>query len=87
MKNMPREYQHEPEMALAAGPDGLDIVRRILKEAPQYLEAEGRLICEIGYGRELLEEEYPGLDFLWLDTENSQGEVFWLTRDQFGVRN
>lgn len=83
MKGMPREYQHEPKMALAAGEDGLDIVHRILKEAPEHLNEGGRLICEIGYGRERIEEAYPDLPFLWLDTEESEGEVFWLTKDQF----
>ncbi len=86
MKDLPKEYEHEPRLALAGGKDGLDIVRRILREAPNYLKEDGRLICEIGYGRELLEEEFPGISFLWLDTENSEGEVFWLTRDQLGVR-
>lgn len=86
MEDMPPEYLHEPPMALAAGDDGLDIVRRILAEAPRHLTPEGGLLCEIGYGRELLEEEYEHLPFLWLDTENSEGEVFWLTRDQMGVR-
>lgn len=87
MKHLPEEYHYEPKMALAAGEDGLDLVRRILKEAPSYLTEEGRLLCEIGSGREILEGEYPGLPFLWLDTEESQGEVFWLTQDQIGVRS
>jgi ribosomal protein L3 glutamine methyltransferase len=87
MQDMPPEYLHEPRMALEAGEDGLDIVRRILKEAPAHLTPEGRIICEIGYGRERLEAEYDHMPFLWLDTENSEGEVFWLTRDQMGVRS
>lgn len=86
MQDMPKEYLYEPEMALASGKDGLNATRRILEEAPKHLVPDGRLICEIGYGRPLLEEEYDNLPFLWLDTENSEGEVFWLTRDQMGVR-
>lgn len=82
MKELPAEYRHEPKMALASGDDGLDIVRRILAEASEYLTEGGGLICEIGHGRVLLEEEYPDLEFLWLDTEMSEGEVFWLTREQ-----
>lgn len=85
LQDMPKEHLHEPMMALASGEDGLDITRRILKEAPNYLNPEGQMICEIGYGRERLEEEYPGIPFLWLDTENSEGEVFWLTREQMAV--
>ncbi len=82
MAALPPEFRHEPEMALASGEDGLDIVRRILKEAPKHLTPEGGLLCEFGTGREILEAEYPDLDFFWVETANSFGEVFWLIRDQ-----
>ena len=78
----PPEYGHEPVMAHIGGEDGLDIVRRILEEAVDHLNPGGALLCEVGTGRELLVAEYPHLDFLWLDTEESQGEVFWITREQ-----
>lgn len=78
----PPEYGHEPVMAHIGGEDGLDIVRRILEEAAGHLNPGGALLCEIGTGRDLLVAEYPHLDFLWLDTEESQGEVFWITREQ-----
>lgn len=73
----PEEYRHEPEMAHLGGEDGLDLVRRILEEAGAHLNPGGGMICEIGTGRELLEAEYD-LPFVWLDTELSEGEVFWL---------
>ena len=82
MKKLPREYRHEPAMALASGKDGLDLARRILKEAPNHLTVNGGILCEVGRGKELLEKEYKRLPFLWLDTELSEGEVFWLTRKQ-----
>lgn len=85
MEGMPPEYYHEPQMALGSGNDGLDITRRILKEAPDHLNEGGYIICEIGYGRDLLEAEYPEIEFLWLDTENSEGEVFWLSRERAGL--
>lgn len=78
----PPEYGHEPVMAHIGGDDGLDIVRRILEEAAGHLNPGGGLLCEIGTGREMLVADYPHLDFLWLDTEESQGEVFWITREQ-----
>ena len=78
MARLPPEYRHEPRMALAAGDDGLDIVHRILAESPRHLRQGGGLVCEIGRGRKPLERAYPGTDFLWLDTEQSSGEVFWL---------
>ncbi|HEX7110067.1 MAG TPA: 50S ribosomal protein L3 N(5)-glutamine methyltransferase [Aestuariivirga sp.] len=75
----PKEYAHEPVMAHIGGQDGLDIARRILAEAPKHLNKGGGLLCEIGTGREILEREFPKLNFFWLDTEESSGEVFWLT--------
>ena len=85
MAELPEEYRTEPAMALDGGPDGLDIVRRLLTEAPKHLNPGGGMICEIGTGRELLEEEFPELDFFWLDTEESQGEVFWITAEALGI--
>jgi ribosomal protein L3 glutamine methyltransferase len=74
----PPEYAAEPEIAHAGGQDGLDLVRRILAEAGNHLTADGSMIVEVGTGRAILEAEYPGLPFLWLDTAESEGEVFML---------
>lgn len=81
MEALPAEFRHEPAMALDGGEDGFDIVRRILAEAGAHLVAGGGLLCEIGTDRELLEAEYPDTPFFWLDTEGSEGEVFWLRRE------
>lgn len=79
VRAFPPEYQAEPVLAHAGGEDGLDLVRRILAEAPDHLERDGVLVVEIGTGIDILENEYPHLPFLWLDTEDSTGEVFALT--------
>jgi ribosomal protein L3 glutamine methyltransferase len=84
MSDLPPEYAHEPEMALGSGEDGLDIVRQILASAGAHLNAGGRLLCEMGEDREILEAEFPDLPFLWLDTEQSSGEVFWLSAEALG---
>ena len=84
MAALPPEYAHEPQMALGSGEDGLDITRRILKDAAKHLNEGGGLICEIGEDREILEAEFPHLPFLWLDTAESSGEVFWLSADDLG---
>lgn len=76
---LPAEFSHEPRLATAGGADGLDIVRRILAEAPPHLRPQGGLMCEIGRGRKILERDYLQTDFLWLDTAESSGEVFWIT--------
>lgn len=83
MAGLPQECRHEPAMAFEAGPDGLDVVRRILAEAGRYLTPEGGLLCEVGRGRDNVEAAFPELPFLWLDTEDSEGEVFWLPAEVF----
>ena len=81
----PPEYAHEPVLAHAGGEDGFDLVRRILAGVLPHLTGGGGILCEIGTDREILEAEFPGLDFLWLDTEESEGEVFWLSRDSLAA--
>lgn len=78
MADLPRECRAEPKLAFDGGTDGLDIVRRILDQAGRHLTPQGGLLCEIGRGRELVEAAYPQLPLLWLDTEDSDGEVFWI---------
>jgi ribosomal protein L3 glutamine methyltransferase len=78
MAALPRECRAEPKLAFDGGADGLDIVRRILDEAKAHLTPQGGLLCEIGRGRQQLEDAYPQLPLLWLDTEDSDGEVFWI---------
>ena len=79
----PPEYAAEPRMAHAGGADGLDIVRRILREATEHLTPEGVLVCEIGRGRGLILRDFPDLPFVWLDTDESEGEVFLLRASDF----
>jgi ribosomal protein L3 glutamine methyltransferase len=78
MARLPRECRAEPKLAFEGGADGLDIVRRILNEAKSHLSPQGGLLCEIGRGRDNLEAAFPALPLLWLDTEDAEGEVFWI---------
>ena len=78
MAELPRECRAEPKLAFDGGADGLDIVRRILAEADRHLTPQGGLLCEIGRCRPALETAYPQTDFLWLDTEELDAEVFWI---------
>jgi ribosomal protein L3 glutamine methyltransferase len=78
MAALPRECRAEPKLAFDGGADGLDIIRRILQQAGQHLTPQGGLLCEIGRGRGLLEAAFPQMPLLWLDTEESDGEVFWV---------
>lgn len=87
MSELPPEFSAEPAMALDGGADGLDLVRNIILSAPDYLTPDGGLICEIGEDREILESDFPHLPFMWLDTEDSQGEVFWLSAKDLGVKS
>ncbi|HYA75070.1 MAG TPA: 50S ribosomal protein L3 N(5)-glutamine methyltransferase [Roseiarcus sp.] len=74
----PPEYAAEPRLAHEGGRDGLDIVRRILAQAGEHLTPRGALVCEVGRGRARLEAELPELPLIWLDTEESEGEVFFV---------
>jgi len=78
MASLPRECRAEPKLAFDGGADGLDMVRRILREAKSHLSPQGGLLCEIGRGRDNLEAAFPALPLLWLDTEASEGEAFWI---------
>jgi ribosomal protein L3 glutamine methyltransferase len=78
MAALPPECRHEPAVALDGGADGIAVIARIIGEAGRHLTENGGLLCEVGRGRPVLEARYPELGFLWLDTEESTGEVFWL---------
>lgn len=81
MAGLPAECAFEPTMAFDGGADGIDLVRRILAEARAHLTEDGGLLCEVGRCRPALEAAYPRVPFLWLDTDESEGEVFWLGAD------
>lgn len=82
MNELPDEYRHEPSLALAGGTDGMDLVRRILQAAPQYLSPEGVLVLEIGHERDHFEAAFPELEPIWLDTEEASDQILLLTREQ-----
>jgi ribosomal protein L3 glutamine methyltransferase len=83
MRRLPAEYRHEPAMALAAGRDGLDLVRRILAEAPRYLRAGGWLVLEVGHYRARVEKAFPRLPFIWAETSGGDDCVLLLQRESF----
>ena len=74
----PPEYQAEPVMAHDGGADGMMLVRRVLAEAGAHLTPGGTLVVELGFGRPVIEAAFADLPFLWLDTAESEGEVFAL---------
>ena len=81
MQALPPEYRAEPHMALAGGNDGMDIVRRILADAPRHLKPHGVLVVEIGNERENVEAAFPDLDLVWLPTSAGEDQVFLVTRE------
>jgi ribosomal protein L3 glutamine methyltransferase len=81
MRRLPREYRHEPRLALASGRDGLDAARAILIEAAAHLNPGGLLVMEVGSGRRRLERAYPRATFTWAETPGG-GDVLVVGRDQ-----
>jgi len=86
LKSLPPEYRHEPRLALAAGPAGLDSVRIILRQAARHLRPGGILVVEVGNTDRAVQRAYRDLPFIWLEFERGGGGVFLLTTDQLHVR-
>jgi ribosomal protein L3 glutamine methyltransferase len=86
MTDLPPEYAAEPALALDGGTDGLALVRRIVADAPAHLTGNGGLLVELGRCRPAFETTFPDLDVLWLDSAESEGEVFFATADQLAPK-
>ncbi|SIR91382.1 [LSU ribosomal protein L3P]-glutamine N5-methyltransferase [Moraxella cuniculi DSM 21768] len=82
MADLPPEFLHEPEHALAAGQDGLDLVHQILYHAADYLTRDGLLVCEVGDSEWALRQAYPEIQFDWLDFQKGGSGVFAITREE-----
>ena len=82
MGDLPDEFSYEPKLALEAGFDGLDIVKRILSDAINYLSPQGILVCEVGNSWVSLQEQYPQVPFNWLEFERGGLGVFSITREE-----
>lgn len=81
MRDLPDEYRQEPELALAAGSDGMDIVRRMMPELAAHLNDGGIAVIEIGDGREAFEKIYPRLPVTWLTTSGGDDMVFLVRKE------
>lgn len=79
LAGMPQEYQHEPDLALGSGADGLDITKQILRQAQQYLADDGLLVIEVGNSEVHLQQQYPQIPFTWLELAEGGNGVFLLT--------
>lgn len=82
MATLPAEFEHEPELGLAAGEDGLDLVRTILKEAPEHLHDDGFLVCEVGNSMVAMMEQWPEVPFHWVEFAFGGDGVFVLSKAQ-----
>jgi ribosomal protein L3 glutamine methyltransferase len=82
MESLPAEYRHEPALALDGGDDGMDAVRVIVRDAPQFLSPDGVLVVEVGHNRDAAEASFPRLPFTWLSTADTEDGVFLLKREE-----
>lgn len=82
MAALPGEYRAEPPLALAGGEDGMDFIRRLLRDAPAKMSERGVLVLEIGNERQNFERAFPKLEVVWLETSAGEDQVLLLTRDK-----
>lgn len=87
MANLPDEYKHEPELGLACGADGLDLVREMLRQASSKLTEKGVLFVEVGNSQVHLQEAYPDIPFTWIEFEAGGHGVFVLSKTQLDEIN
>jgi len=80
MSGLPHEFLHEPALALAGGNDGMDFVRGLLKQAPQYMTKDGVLVLEIGHEIEHFHAAFPSLDVTYLSTSAGDEQVLLITK-------
>lgn len=78
--SLPAEFRHEPMLALAAGKDGLDVVRRLLAQAADHLQPSGILAVEVGHNRAIVEQAFPTLSMVWLAAASGEDKVFLVER-------
>ncbi len=83
MAVLPAEFRHEPALALAAGEDGNDFLRRFLSQVPLHLKPGGAVFVDIGHNRDLVEAAFPTLPFTWIATAGAEAGVFMLKREDF----
>jgi ribosomal protein L3 glutamine methyltransferase len=81
MAQLPPEYRAEPDLALAGGPDGMDFIRTLLRDAPSRMSDEAVLVVEIGNEREHFEAAFPRLEAVWLETSAGHDQVLLLTKE------
>jgi ribosomal protein L3 glutamine methyltransferase len=86
LATLPHEYSHEPTLALAGGPDGLDVVRRVMAGARAHLNPQGLLVVEVGDGRPAFEREYPRLPAVWATTSAGDDMVFLVRAEDLTVQ-
>ena len=79
MAELSEEFEAEPAIGLAAGEDGLDIVDRILRQAPDYLDDKGLLVVEVGNSQGAMMRRYPELPLTWIEFERGGSGVFCIT--------
>lgn len=82
MADLPAEFLHEPELALAAGQDGLDLVRKMLAQAADYLTEDGLIVIEVGNSEWAMRQNFNTVDFYWLQFQKGGSGIFALTAAQ-----
>jgi ribosomal protein L3 glutamine methyltransferase len=75
MNALPTEYHAEPAIALAGGDDGMDLIRKIIAGAPDYLSERGAILIEIGNEYENFKKAFPQIPVIWMEVSAGDEQV------------
>ncbi len=73
-------YRAEPSLALAGGADGMDLIRRIVADAPAFMSDDAVLVLEVGHERAHFEQAFSRLECAWLETSGGEDQVVLIER-------
>ena len=82
MRRLPDEYKHEPQLAIHGGDDGMEIIRKLLKQAPKYLNDKGFMVLEIGFNKENFHATFPTIEPIFLENGYDSNIIILLTKEQ-----
>ncbi|HLL11121.1 MAG TPA: 50S ribosomal protein L3 N(5)-glutamine methyltransferase [Rubrivivax sp.] len=85
MAALPAEYRAEPALALDGGKDGMDFIRKLIRQAPAHMTEHALLVLEVGNERAHFETAFPRLPAVWLPTSAGDDQVLLIEAESLSI--